>query len=75
MPVSSRTFPGTLEVVDGACLRLPVPGRILRVQPGLDRITARRWGIRIEVAAVGDCQLQLDEVEPGGLLGDGVLDL
>ena len=64
-----------LETMHGSGLRLPALGRILRVQSGLDRISPRRWGIRVQVVSVGDRQLQLDEVEPGGGLGDRVLDL
>ena len=65
-----------LEAVHGAGLRLPVLGRVLGVEPGLDRIAprGRRW-LGVEAAAVGDGQLQLDEVETGGELGDRVLDL
>ncbi len=64
-----------VEPVHRAGLRLPALGRILGVEPGLNRIALRRWGIRVEAAAVGDLQLQLDEVQSGGGLGDRVLDL
>ena len=32
-------------------------------------------GFGVKAAAVSDGELQLDEIEPGGLLGDRVLDL
>ena len=58
-----------------AGLGLPAVRRILGIEPGLDRISfgSRRFGI--EAIAVGDRELQLDEIEPGGLLGDRVFDL
>ena len=56
-------------------LRLPVLGRVLGVQPGLDGIAARQRRLGVEVATVGDVQLQRDEVEAGGAFGDRVLDL
>ncbi len=86
MPVSTRTpspssVPefgcrvGHFEVVHRAGLRLPALGGVLGVQPGLDRVAARRRWLGVEAAAVGDLQLQRDEVEAGGRLGDRVLDL
>ncbi len=66
---------GHFEAVHRAGLRLPVLGGILGVQPGLDRMAARRRWFGVEAAAVGDLQLQLDQVEAGGRLGDRVLDL
>ena len=56
-------------------LRLPVLCRVFGVEPGLDRIAARRRRFGIEAATVGDLQLQLDQVQAGGGFGDGVLDL
>ena len=61
--------------VHQAGLRLPVLRGILGVEPGLDRMTLGRRRFGIQAAAVGDRELQLDQVEPGGLLGDRVLDL
>ena len=75
MPVSRRTVCGYVEAVHGAGLRLPALGRVLGVQPGLDRVPLRRRRFGVEPTAVGDMQLQLDEVEAGGGLGDRVLDL
>ena len=66
---------GHVEAVHGARLRLPVLGRVFGVEPGLDGGSARRWGFDVEPSAVGDMQLQLDEVQAGGGLGDGMLDL
>ena len=86
MPVSTRTPSpssspnsrcgvGHFEAVHRAGLRLPALGGVLGVQPGLDRVAARRRRLGVEAAAVGDVQLQRDEVEAGGGLGDRVLDL
>jgi hypothetical protein len=61
--------------VHGARLWLPALGRILRVQSGLDRKAVRRRRFGVEPAAVGDMQLQLDQIKTGGGLGDGMLDL
>jgi hypothetical protein len=66
---------GHVEAVHGSGLRLPALGRVLGVQPGLDRVSARRWGLRVQVATIGDQQLQLDEIQACGLLCDGMLDL
>ena len=66
---------GYVEAVHRAGLRLPALGRVFGVQPGLDRVAARRRRLGVEVAAVGDVQLQPDEVEAGGRLGDRMLDL
>ncbi len=66
---------GHFEAVHRAGLRLPALGGVLGVQPGLDRVAARRRWLGVEAAAVGDQQLQRDEVEAGGRLGDRVLDL
>ncbi len=48
---------------------------VLGVQPRLHRVTGGHRRIPLEATAVGHVQLQLHEVETGGLLGDGVLDL
>ncbi len=49
---------------------------VFGVEPGLDGvIRAVGGGSASQSAAVGDMQLQLDEVQPCGGLGDGVLDL
>ena len=49
--------------------------RVLGVDPGLDRVADRRRGLPLEPAPGGDVELQLQQVEPGGRLGDRVLDL
>ncbi len=84
MPVSSRTLAPRSE--SGTC-RAPRsdgrPGlRLPALAPGPPRTAAPRsnsprdgGGSGVEAAAVGDVQLQLDEVEAGGLLGDRMLDL
>ncbi len=48
---------------------------ILGVQPRLDRVTARGGRRAVEAPAGGNVQLQLDQVDAGGDLGDGMLDL
>ena len=50
------------------------PG-VLRVQPRLDRVAARRRRIALEPPAGGDVELELDEVGARDGLGDRVLDL
>ena len=50
-----------------------VPG-ILCVQARLDRVPAGR-DVQLDLLACGDAELQLDDVEPGDLLGDRMLDL
>ena len=59
----------------GTGLRLPVLGGVLGVEPDLDRMTLRGGRFGGQPTAVGDVQLQRDQVEAGGLLGDRVLDL
>ena len=51
------------------------PLGVLGVEPGLDRVAALGRRLALEPPAGGDVQLQLDEVEAGGQLGDRVLDL
>ena len=78
-PLSQRAELGPnrrhVDRVHRAGLRLPAVRRILGIQPGLDRMAlgGRRFGI--EAIAIGDRELQLDEIEPGGLFGDRVFDL
>ena len=48
---------------------------VLGVQARLDRVADGLGRLAFELAAGGDVQLQLDEVEAGDGLGDGVLDL
>ena len=43
-----------VEVVHGARLWLPVLRRVFGVEPGFDRIAARRRRLGIQVATVGD---------------------
>ena len=86
MPESTRTpspssAPNRVVVLgtskrctEPACGCQPLAG-ILGVQPGLDGVAARGRRSGVEAAAVGDEQLQADEVETGGGLGDRVLDL
>ena len=52
-------------------------GCILRAQPHLDRVPGELYLIlpESERFASGNTQLQLDQVEPGDRLGDGMLDL
>ena len=64
-----------VEAVHRARLRLPVLGRVLGVEPDLDRWPRGAGGSAVRRAPVGDPQLQLDQVEPGDALGDRVLDL
>src|SRR5215218_10098497 len=47
----------------------------LRVEPRLDRVTGRRGNREVERRSFGDPELELDDVEPGHGLGNGVLDL
>ena len=49
--------------------------RVLGVEPDLDRMPLCGRGIRRQPAAVGDVELQRDEVEAGRAFGDRVLDL
>ena len=48
--------------------------RILRVEPGLDCVT-RRSRCQVDPLAHGDAELELDDIEAGDELGDGMLDL
>ena len=66
------------EVLDPARRRREVLFRVLGGQPGLDRVPTGLRGRRGDVgerAARRDVQLQLDDVDAGGHLGHGVLDL
>ena len=58
-----------------AGLWLPAPRGIFGVEPGLDRMPVRSRGFSVQSTAVGDRELQFDQVEAGGLFGDRVLDL
>ena len=72
---NSRLDRRHVDAVHAAGLRLPALRGILGVEPGLDRMPlSRRW-FGVEALAVGDGELQFDQVEPGGLLGHRVLDL
>ena len=77
MPRSTRT-PGP-DARSSTCTRpgvgaKPIAG-ILGVQARLDRVADGLGRLAFEPAAGGDVQLQLDEIEAGDGLGDGVLDL
>ncbi len=76
MPVSTRDLPWNREPVHRAGLGLPALGRILGVERG------PRWpnllptgGSLSQPAAVGNLDLQLDQIEPGGGLGDRMFHL
>ncbi len=56
-------------------LRLPVVSGIFRIEADLDRMSMHRGRLGIESATGSDMQLQIDQVETGHALGDGVLDL
>ncbi len=66
---------GDVDAIHRAGLWLPVLRRVLGVEPGLDRRAMRRRRFGVQVATIGDRDLQLDQIEAGGLLGDRVLDL
>ena len=55
--------------------RREVEGRILGIQPGLDRVAACRRRLALEPPAGGDVELELDQVGAGGGLRDRVLHL
>ncbi|COY58558.1 Uncharacterised protein [Mycobacterium tuberculosis] len=48
---------------------------ILGVEAGLDRISLGGGRFGVESPAVGNHELQFDQIQPGGLFGDRVLDL
>ena len=76
-PVSTRT-PGPVgraNSVDAPRRRGEVAVGVLGVEPGLDRVAELGRRLALEPPAPSDVQLQLHEVEPGGELGDRVLDL
>lgn len=50
-------------------------GRVLRVQTGLDRVASRDGRLLVQGLALGDAQLQCDEVDAEHGLRDGVFDL
>ena len=64
-----------VEHLDAAGRGREAHRRILGVQARLDRVADGLRRLALELAAGRDVQLQLDEVEPGDGLGDGVLDL
>ena len=66
---------GDVEAVQRPALRLPLRGRILGVQPHLDRMTLCGRGILGEAATLCHVELERDEVETGRAFGDRVLDL
>ena len=76
-PVSTR-IPGPgrqLEVGDAPGRGREVAVGVLRVEPGLDRVTELLGPLALEAAALGDVDLEPDEVGAGDDLGDRVLDL
>ena len=48
---------------------------VLGVEPGLDRVPVLGRRVALQPAPGGDVELQLDDVQAGGRLGDRVLDL
>ena len=73
---NSAATPGTSKRVQDPALRLPVGGGVLGVQADLDRVAARaRRAVEVERPALGDAQLQRDQVDAEDGLGDRVLDL
>src|SRR5699024_5707415 len=61
---------------DGAGGREEVASRVLAVDAELERVTARGGVLgELEHLALGDLELLENQVDPGGLLGDRVLDL
>ncbi len=66
---------GHLERVQGPAVRVPTVGRILGIEPDLDGVSGRHRRRRREAGALGDADLQGNEIDAGGALGDGVLDL
>ena len=64
-----------VQELDGAGSRSEVLLGVLGVEPGLDGVAELRRGVANKATAVGDMQLQLDEVEPGRRFGHRVLDL
>ena len=74
--VKPRGHPGHLERPQGAGAGRVVVRRILGIQPGLDRpaVCGRRFGGG-QGQARRDVELQRDQVQAGGGLGDGVLHL
>ncbi|CAA9215716.1 MAG: hypothetical protein AVDCRST_MAG76-392 [uncultured Acidimicrobiales bacterium] len=64
-----------VEQLDGAGGGGEGPVGVLGVQACLQGVARRGRRLPAEAAAPGQVDLELDEVEPGGHLGDGVLDL
>ncbi|CFE39632.1 Uncharacterised protein [Mycobacterium tuberculosis] len=73
--VELRPNPRNLNRVHHACLWLPAMRGILGVEAGLDRISLGGGRFGVESPAVGNHELQFDQIQPGGLFGDRVLDL
>ena len=65
---------GKPEPLDHTSLR-EERARILRVEAGLDRVTAALRPVRVEPVAVRYVELETDEIDAVGLLGHRVLDL
>ncbi len=66
---------GEAQRVDRAGGGHEVPRRVLTVDPELDGVALGDGVAVVERAALGDAELLADEVDPGDLLGDRVLDL
>ena len=64
-----------MDVIDPAGLGLPVGAGILGIQANLDRMALRFRGFGWQMRALGDVQLPRDQVEPTGLLCNGMFDL
>src|SRR6202012_2073872 len=52
-----------------------VAGRVLGVDPELDRVTPGGGGVVADRLAVGDAEHLPDQIQPGDFLADRVLDL
>ncbi len=76
-PESSRTPgpEGGRHDSNGAGSGEETPTRILAVDPEFDRVTAQRRIVVPDRLAVRDPELLADQVDPGDLLGNRVLDL
>ena len=72
----SRVHPGHGQAVQRAGRRPPARRRVLGVEPHLDGVPAHRWRLgERQRLALGDRDLQRDQVQPQHRLGDRVLDL
>ena len=70
-----RCRTGYLEVVNPSGLRLPALGGILGVEPGLDGVPGCRGRPGGKRIAVGYGDLQFDQIQAAGQLGDRMFHL